>query len=252
MKNIIITGGPTNEYIDEVMKITNMSTGSLSISLAQLFLMKNYRVTLVLNRSVSMRELSSYQEDGRLIIHLVETTEEMLDVLKILSCDKNHYDIVIHAAAVGDYKADFTFLMENLAHELYLGFQEGIFNDENQILDYLKKGSYRIDNKSKISSYQDTLTVKLGLTPKIIGNLRNWYPESLLVGCKLLDKVTKEELFEAAQHLAQKNKMDYIMANDLDDLRAGKNVRYLVNSKGYMAVELKSPEAIFEYFDERI
>ncbi|MCF0144780.1 MAG: hypothetical protein HUJ79_06805, partial [Firmicutes bacterium] len=25
MKNIIITGGPTNEYIDEVMKITNMS-----------------------------------------------------------------------------------------------------------------------------------------------------------------------------------------------------------------------------------
>ena len=38
MKNVLITGGPTNEYIDEVMKITNMSTGSLSISLAKLFL----------------------------------------------------------------------------------------------------------------------------------------------------------------------------------------------------------------------
>ena len=24
MKNILITGGPTNEYIDEVMKITNI------------------------------------------------------------------------------------------------------------------------------------------------------------------------------------------------------------------------------------
>ena len=31
---ILITGGPTNEYIDEVMKITNMSKGSLSKSLA--------------------------------------------------------------------------------------------------------------------------------------------------------------------------------------------------------------------------
>ena len=36
-KNILITAGPTNEYIDEVMKITNMSTGRLGIELT-----KNY------------------------------------------------------------------------------------------------------------------------------------------------------------------------------------------------------------------
>lgn len=35
---VLITGGPTNEYIDEVMKITNMSTGSLSIKLTELFI----------------------------------------------------------------------------------------------------------------------------------------------------------------------------------------------------------------------
>jgi len=28
-KNIIVTSGPTNERIDAVMKITNMSTGAL-------------------------------------------------------------------------------------------------------------------------------------------------------------------------------------------------------------------------------
>ena len=38
MKNILITAGPTNEYIDEVMKITNMSTGRLGIELARNFL----------------------------------------------------------------------------------------------------------------------------------------------------------------------------------------------------------------------
>ena len=40
MKKIIITGGPTNEPIDEVMKITNMSTGSLSTKLGALFFSK--------------------------------------------------------------------------------------------------------------------------------------------------------------------------------------------------------------------
>ena len=37
MKKIIITGGPTNEEIDEVMKITNMSTGGTSAALAESF-----------------------------------------------------------------------------------------------------------------------------------------------------------------------------------------------------------------------
>lgn len=252
LKNIIITGGPTNEFIDEVMKITNMSTGSLSISLANLFLEKGYAVTLIINRSISTKELSKYEDEGRLIVVLVETTEEMLDSLRNLSGNEIHYNLVLHAAAVGDYKTDFTFLMDNLAHEVYKGFNEGKFSDEEHLLNYLKSGEYRIDNQSKISSYQDSLTVKLCLTPKIIGKLREWYPDSVLVGCKLLEKVTKKELFEVAEHLAIKNQVDYILANDLNDLRLGKVSRYLVNATGYMGVELKSSKEICDYFHERI
>ena len=37
-KNIIITAGPTNEKIDAVMKITNMSTGALGNVVAETFL----------------------------------------------------------------------------------------------------------------------------------------------------------------------------------------------------------------------
>ena len=33
-KNIIVTSGPTNERIDAVMKITNMSTGALGAIVA--------------------------------------------------------------------------------------------------------------------------------------------------------------------------------------------------------------------------
>ena len=38
MKNIIITAGPTNERLDAVMKITNMSTGALGAIIADEFL----------------------------------------------------------------------------------------------------------------------------------------------------------------------------------------------------------------------
>ena len=37
-KRIIITSGPTNEQIDAVMKITNMSTGALGSTIAETFL----------------------------------------------------------------------------------------------------------------------------------------------------------------------------------------------------------------------
>ena len=51
---ILITGGPTNEYIDEVMKITNMSKGSLSKSLANDLAAKGHEVLLLLNDSVNL------------------------------------------------------------------------------------------------------------------------------------------------------------------------------------------------------
>ena len=37
-KKIIITSGPTNERVDSVMKITNMSTGALGCVFAETFL----------------------------------------------------------------------------------------------------------------------------------------------------------------------------------------------------------------------
>ena len=47
MKKILITAGPTNEYIDEVMKITNMSTGRLGVELTKKYLENGDEVTLI-------------------------------------------------------------------------------------------------------------------------------------------------------------------------------------------------------------
>ncbi len=252
MKKIIITGGPTNEYIDEVMKITNMSTGSLSLSLAEEFLRAGYDVDLVLNRGISYDFLKEYEQGETLRVFPVETTEEMMNQLKELSDESAGIEAVIHAAAVGDYKADFTFLMEDLAKFIYERAQIAPFTSEEEVLKLLEQGTYRIDNRSKISSYQQNLSVKLTLTPKIIGNLRNWFPESLLVGCKLLENVEKEELFQVAGKLADKNRTDFILANDLADLRESKATRYVVDSGGYSGIALDTPADIFQYIHHRL
>ena len=252
MKKVIITGGPTNEPIDEVMKITNMSTGSLSKALAGYFLDAGFEVSLIINNSVDTESLTAKENAENLEVIYVETTQEMLRALQVQSM-AGKTDAVIHAAAVGDYKADYTFLLDDLAKYLWPLFEKGEIKTEEELLTaMLRADEYKIDNSSKISSYQKNLTVKLGLTPKIISRLREWYPESLLVGCKLLENVSKEELFEVATRLCNKNNMDYILANDLADLRDGKPARYLVNKDGFTGTTLENPSDIFEFVCEKL
>ena len=247
MNKIIITGGPTNEPIDEVMKITNMSTGRLTVALGKLFSEAGYEASLILNNSVNAEALSGM---GNLKIARIETTDDMLAEIGRQSAESGHIDVVLHASAVGDYKADFSFLLEDMAKELYAKMAS--VKSADDILSILENPECKLDDSSKISSYQKNLTVKLGLTPKIIARLREWYPDSLLVGCKLLENVSKEELFEAAAELCKKNRMDYILANDLADLRDGRQERYVVTKDGFSGRALARPEDIFDFINEAL
>lgn len=241
MKKILITGGPTNEYIDEVMKITNMSTGSLSTALGGYFSDAGYDVCLILNNSVHAEKLEGKQN---VEIRRCETTMEMMDEIKKAS-ENGPFDFVIHAAAVGDYTGEFSFLLEDMAEEIYSKL--GQIKSAADILAIMENPDCKLDDSSKISSYQKNLTAKLALTPKIIARLREWFPNATLIGCKLLENVPKEELYSVAQHLAEKNSMDYILANDLADLRKGLPARHLVTKDGFTGTHLDEPKDIFEF-----
>lgn len=243
MKKILITGGPTNEPIDEVMKITNMSTGGTSVALAETFASHDYDVVAILNNSVKLEPRENLR-----VVH-IETTDDMLNAIE---AEARHDDIdaIIHASAVGDYKSDYTFLLEDMADEIYANLAN--VKSAEDILKIMKNPNCKIDNSSKISSYQENLTVKLGLTTKIISKLRFWFPDALLVGCKLLENVEKGELFDVAAALCNKNNMDYILANDLADLRQGKLARYLINKDGFTQIILENTDAIFKFVDEKL
>lgn len=245
-KRILITAGPTNEYIDEVMKITNMSTGRLGIELTKRFVEEGSLVTLIATRSVirsGLYERYNLNSSKHLKSIPIETTEDMYNALKEES--KESYDLVIHSSAVGDYKPEFTFRMEDIAKEIELLIREGKITYE-EILDTLINPSCKVNDDTKISSYEPHLTVKLTLTTKLISHLRDWYPTSTLVGFKLLENVPRQHLIEVAQKLCIKNSMDYIIANDLHDLRNGQHLSFLVNENGYQNVEFHSPEDIYK------
>ena len=243
MKKILITAGPTNEYIDEVMKITNMSTGRLGVELTRNFLSNGCSVTLICTRSVvrgGLYEKYGLASKDNLKTVSIETTEDMYKALENESKDK--YDLVIHASAVGDYKPEFSFRMEDLAKELL----ELENKNYESILETLTNPKCKVNDDTKISSYEKHLTVKLTLTTKLISHLKEWFPGSVLVGFKLLENVTKDHIIEVAQKLCVKNSMDYIIANDLADLRKGNHVSYLVNKDGYLNHDFHSPTDIFE------
>ena len=251
-KKILITAGPTNEYIDEVMKITNMSTGRLGIELTKNYLNEGYEVTLIATRSVvrsNLYERYNLGNNPNLKTIPIETTEDMLQAL--INESKNKYDLVIHSSAVGDYKPEFSFRMEDLADELAQAITQGLITKE-EILSILTNPKCKVNDNTKISSYEPHLTVKLTLTPKLISRLRKLFPEATLIGFKLLENVTKEHLLEVATKLCIKNNMDYIIANDLHDLRQGTHLSFLVNKDGYQNEQFTSSEDIFASTKEKI
>lgn len=245
MKKILITAGPTNEYIDEVMKITNMSTGRLGLELSRNFLLNDCEVTLICTRSVArsgLYERYGLETEPNLKTIQIETTDDMFNALKEQS--KENYDLVIHSSAVGDYKPEFSFKMEDLAREILAEVQNGATYEK--ILQTLTNPKCKVNDDTKISSYEPNLTVKLTLTTKLISYLKEWFPNSKLVGFKLLENVSKEHLIEVAKNLCTKNNMDYIIANDLADLRKGNHISYLVNKDGYQNHTFHSPYDIFK------
>ena len=250
MKKVLITGGPTNEYIDEVMKITNMSSGKVAIELAKHFVEDGYETTLLLTQNIKNPILDSLESKENFMLSRFETTEELLNSITSLST-MVQFDIIVHSSAVGDYKPEFSFRMEDMAKELtnvallFHTTQMTVEEVEQAIFNTLTNPKCKVNDDTKISSVEPNLTVKLGLTPKIIASLRNLFPDAYICGFKLLENVPEEELVEAAMKQLNKCKTDLVFANDLAELRKGNASRLVISHKGYNGVKVDGAGGIF-------
>ena len=239
-KNIIVTSGPTNERVDAVMKITNMSTGALGVKIADELLKEDD-----LGKLYYLSPKLAYKpktKSEKLELVQIESSLDLLKTLKDIITNNDIYGVV-HSAAVGDYYGEYAITGEILASLI----AKNIYNKElsieeleNTILEVIKNPDVITDNTHKISSYQDNLMVKLGLTPKVIKSIKEFNPNIKLIGFKLLDGVSKEELLKVASNLREKNNADYIVANDLSRVGNGKHYATIINEEGiYRECETK-------------
>ena len=91
---VLITAGPTREYLDDVRYLSNASTGRMGYAIAEAVRAAGHEVVLV-SGPVSLTPPTDCE------VHQVETTEELHDVCNrlFIGCDG-----VIATAAVCDYR----------------------------------------------------------------------------------------------------------------------------------------------------
>ena len=98
-KKVLMTAGPTIEYIDPVRAITNLSSGKTGTLLASELITAGAKVTLVYGPG------NQVPSKGIKVIN-VTTSKEMFDVTKKEL--KKKFDVIIMAAAASDYTPENT------------------------------------------------------------------------------------------------------------------------------------------------
>lgn len=213
MKKIIITAGGTSEKIDNVRKITNSSSGKLGMTIANHLFEENsdlmiYYVCSKNSLRPTDKRVQVIEADGT--IDLKKTIEGLLT--------NEHIDYFIHSMAVSDYMTDYVTTIERMKESI---------KEHDDINEAFK--NIEVIGGSKISSYEDNLVIVLKPTPKIISIIKSLSPSTYLVGFKLLDGVSKEELIEVAKRLRNKDKCNLVVANDLSTIRNGDHTGYIID-----------------------
>ena len=94
MATILVTAGPTREYLDDVRFLANGSTGRMGFAIASAAAAAGHRVTLVLG------PVEASPPAGVDVVHVVAALEMQAEA-------ERHFDacdILIAAAAVADYR----------------------------------------------------------------------------------------------------------------------------------------------------
>ncbi len=91
---VLVTAGPTREFIDPVRFITNPSSGKMGYAIARAAVQRGAEVTLVTGNT-------NIAPPARVTVIPADSAEDMFQAVTSVS---EHQDIIIKAAAVADYR----------------------------------------------------------------------------------------------------------------------------------------------------
>lgn len=141
---VLVTIGPTQEPLDAMRILTNRSTGALGTMLAATLSTLGYRVFAL--RGTGSTASAEPLAHGQIKVIPFTTTEDLRRSLERLSAE-TEIDAVYHAAAVSDF--------------------------------YLPGAGI-----GKIPTRQGALTLCLEPTPKLLPNMKSWFPKARITGWK--------------------------------------------------------------------
>jgi phosphopantothenate---cysteine ligase (CTP) len=166
--NCVVTAGPTYECLDDVRRLTNFSTGQLGCELARILAERGHDVVLLKGYYAVHRQEPPVRE-----IITFTTTHDLRARLQALASFAAA-GAVFHAAAVSDFAFGRVFTRSS----------------SGELLEH-KAG--------KFSTRDGPLLAELTPTPKIIREIRSWFPRAQLTGWKYEVDGTREAALDAGK-----------------------------------------------------
>lgn len=208
--NVLITFGGTKEPIDSVRHIGNNSSGKTGAVIAENFVKNNATVTCLKAKGIA---------DIANANNIDYYTFEDLQSVLLEEISSNHYDIVIHAAAVSDYRVS------------------EVINDSSETASV----------GGKIRSGQQ-LKLVLEPTPKLIDKIKDSSKNKniILVGFKLTESANMQEKVDAVSKIFNSGAR-IVVQNDLTDINTEKHIcqiflnpqeKVITNTKNELAEKL--------------
>jgi phosphopantothenate---cysteine ligase (CTP) len=150
--NCVVTAGPTCEPLDQVRWMTNLSTGRLGVGLADDLVERGCQMTLFRGRAGTYGAESKAQR-----VEWFFSSAELESLLA--QAAGSEVQAVFHVAAVSDFRF-------------------------GKVFHRTESGQLMERSEGKVSTGAAPLLVELCPTPKLIANLRAWFPRAVLVGWK--------------------------------------------------------------------
>lgn len=185
LPKVLITSGGTQEAIDSVRVITNLSSGKTGRQIAEKLDALGAEVYWM--RAHSSQD-SQWIKNKTVFTDFKSLSEQMHELLS-----QHSFTHVIHAAAVSDYSVD----------RIEINGQH-----------------YKPLEVPKLSSDAETMSIHLKKNPKLVDQVKavSKNKDIKLIAFKLTSKASSEEQQQAVNKLIEHSHADYVVHNDLTDI----------------------------------
>ncbi len=191
---VLITSGGTQEPIDNVRAITNLSTGETGAKIVETLARAGHLVHWLRARSSVTTVDATVQ--NQIELHVFTSAADLLTQMQNL-LGENTYDILIHAAAISDYTVE-----SIQASGVPLSHEMG----------------------AKLSSSHENLDLRLKRTPKIIAELGKLIPTTTHVfAFKLTSGADLQQTRSAVDQLFRLPHVQWVIHNDERRFNAGEH-----------------------------